>query len=355
MGYDDLGSHYHRIGDLSKSNKAYAQMRDFCTTNAHVVIMSMHLVNVCIDQRSWFAAQNHIQRIRGGPGARGYSEAEQNWAKLTAAHGLASMAQGNYRDAAMELISTDPRMSQAKLDDREDEEAYNEVVTPNDVAVYGGLCALASMSREELQKRVLENTDFRNYLELEPHIRRAIQCFVSAKYSQCLQILDSYKADYLLDIYLQPHLLQIYNEIRSKAIRQYFIPFSCVTLSALAQAFNTDEPTIEKELALMIKGGDLQARLDLVDGVLLARKRDGRMEVHADALAAAKEYERTLHLRFLRMSSILAGLEVKSPKGQGSQGGGGYGGSQNVGGYNGVGDLLGGDGRGATRSGNSYR
>ncbi|KAL2051302.1 hypothetical protein ABVK25_008354 [Lepraria finkii] len=164
MGYDDLGSHYHRIGDLSKSNKAYAQMRDFCTTNTHVVIMSMHLVNVCIDQRSWFAAQNHVQRIRGGSGARGYPEAEKNWAKLTAAHGLASMAQANYRDAAIEFISTDPRMSQAKLDDPEDEEAYNEVLTPNDIAVYGGLCAMASMSREELQKRVLENTDFRNYL-----------------------------------------------------------------------------------------------------------------------------------------------------------------------------------------------
>lgn len=348
MGYDDLGSHYHRIGDLSKSNKAYAQMRDFCTTNTHVVIMSMHLVNVCIDQRSWFAAQNHVQRIRGGSGARGYPEAEKNWAKLTAAHGLASMAQANYRDAAIEFISTDPRMSQAKLDDPEDEEAYNEVLTPNDIAVYGGLCAMASMSREELQKRVLENTDFRNYLELEPHIRRAIQCFVSAKYSQCLQILDSYKADYLLDIYLQPHLLQLYYEIRSKAIRQYFIPFSCVKLSALAQAFNTDEPTIEKELAQMIKRGDLQARLDLVDKVLLAKKTDIRMEVHADALAAAKEYERTLHQRFLRMGNILAGLEVKGPKGQGSQGGG-FGGSQEIG------DLIGGDGRGGTRSGNACR
>ena len=355
MGYDDLGNHYHRIGELSKSNKAYAQMRDFCTTNTHIVIMNMHLVNVCIDQRSWFAAQNHVQRIRGGSSGHCYPEAEKNLAKLTAAHGLASMALGNFREAAVELISTHPRMSQAKLDDPEDEEAYNEVLTPNDIAVYGGLCAMASMSREELQKKVLENADFRNYLELEPHIRRAITCFVSAKYSHCLQILDSYKADYLLDIYLQPHLPTIYHEIRSKAIRQYFIPFSCVRLPALAQAFNTDEPTIESELGEMIKRGGLQARLDLVDRVLLAEKTDSRAKVHAEALAAAKEYERTLHQRILRMNIIQAGLEVKSAKSQGSQLGGGSGGSQEGGRFNGVGDLLGAEGRGATRSGNAFR
>ncbi len=346
MGYDDLGHHYHRVGDLSKSNKAYSTMRDYCTTNSHIVIMNMHLINVCIDQRSWFAAQNHIQRIRGTTGGPKFAEAEKNSAKLSAAHGLASMTQGSYKDAALEFLATNPRMSTAKLDDTDDEEAYTEVLTPNDVAVYGGLCALASMTREELQTKVLDNNDFRNYLELEPHIRRAISHFVSGRYSRCLSILDSYKADYLLDIYLHAHLRHIYYEIRSKAIRQYFIPFSCATLAALAEAFNTDEPTIEMELTQLIKRGDLEARIDLVDRVLLAKKVDARSHVHAEALAAAKEYERTAHLRILRMAMLNAGLEVRGPKEKGTQGGIGGGGS------NGVGDLLGdGQGRGGTRSG----
>ncbi len=340
MGYDDLGHHYHRVGDLSKSNKAYSTMRDYCTTNSHIIIMNMHLINVCIDQRSWFAAQNHIQRIRGTTGGPKFAEAEKNSAKLSAAHGLASMTQGSYKDAALEFLATNPRMSTAKLDDTDDEEAYTEVLTPNDVAVYGGLCALASMTREELQTKV------RNYLELEPHIRRAISHFVSGRYSRCLSILDSYKADYLLDIYLHAHLRHIYYEIRSKAIRQYFIPFSCATLAALAEAFNTDEPTIEMELTQLIKRGDLEARIDLVDRVLLAKKVDARSHVHAEALAAAKEYERTAHLRILRMAMLNAGLEVRGPKEKGTQGGIGGGGS------NGGGDLLGdGQGRGGTRSG----
>ena len=352
MGYDDLGHHYHRIGELPKSNKAYSQMRDFCTTNSHIVIMNMHLINVCIDQHSWFAAQNHVQRIRGQSGSQTYPEAEKNSAKLSAASGLTYMAQAKFKEAAEEFLNTNPRMSQAKLDDPADEESYNEVLTPNDIAVYGGLCALASMTREELQKQVLDNSGFRNYLELEPHIRRAISCFVSSKYSACLSILDSYKADYLLDIYLQLHIPQLYHEIRSKAIKQYFIPFSCVTFSALATAFNTDEPTIEFELTQMIKRGTLDARLDLVDRVLLARTVDNRSEVHTGALATAEEYERTAHLRLLRMGILSAGLEVKAPKGLGN---GGSGSSQDGGKWNGgVGDLTSGQGQ-SLRSGAAFK
>ena len=319
MGYDDLGQHYQRIGDLTNAGKSYAKMRDFCTTNPHVVIMSMRQIKVSIDQQNWLSVQSNIQRVRGSLQSNKFPEAERNVAKLSAAMGLSHLCMANFKEAAVEFLDTDPRMATAKLDDPMDEESYNEVLTPNDIAVYGGLCALASMTRGELQRRVLEHKTFRSYLELEPHIRRAISFFVSSKYSACLAILDNYKADYLLDIYLQKHLDDIYSRIRSKAIQQYFIPFSSVRLSAIATAFNTDEASIEVELTQMIKQDKLDARIDLVDRVLLARKVNPRQKVHADALAAAKKYERMLHLRMLRMAVLNAGLEVKTPKQQAIQ------------------------------------
>ena len=371
MGYDDLGNHYHRIGDLSKAHKAYSQMREFCTTNSHIVIMNMHLINVCINQKSWFAAQNHIQRIRGATGGQKFPEAEKNSAKLAAAHGLTSLASGNYRDAAIDFIGTDPRMSQAKLDDPIDEEAYNEVLTPSDIAVYGGLCALATMERGELQETVLNNTNFRNYLELEPHIRRAITYFVSSKYSPCLQILDSYRADYLLDLYLQPHFQNLYHEIRCKAIRDCLTPFSCITMSALAKIFNSDEEAIILEIQQMIKRGQINARINSVDRVLYAKQKNGRANVFDTALAAAKEYERTSHLRIMRMQVINASLEVKGESGRGLRGGGNInpewapqppssyesrgttGSGPQHGGHNGAGDLI--DSKSGTRGGGDYK
>ena len=344
MGYDDLGQHLHRTGDLVDSAKAYQRMRDYCTTPAHIMIMTLRLINVHIDQENWIAVQSNVQRLRSSN--QKALDAEKISAKLSAAMGLAYLKLGNFRMAAQEFIEADPRMVQAKLNDPSDEETYNEVLTPNDIAVYGGLCALASMTRDELQKLVLDSSSFRNYLELEPHIRRAISFFVSSKYSACLAILDSYNADYLLDIHLQRHLDKLYFLVRSKAIQQYFIPFSRVTFAALASAFNTDEDTIEIELTSMIKRGDLDARVDLVDRVVVANQVDPRAQAHEEAMSIAKGYERTALLRIGRTEALLAGLEVKEPKGQGMSAMGMDGADDSGGG-----DLMG-PGSGGTRSGN---
>ena len=105
----------------------------------------------------------------------------------------------------------------------------------------------------------------------------------------------------------------------------------------------------------MIKRGKLDARLDLVDQVLLARRVDNRSQVHSEALATADEYERTAHLRLLRMAMIHAGLEIKAPKGLGNAGSGS---SQDGGRWNGgVGDLMGGEGQGSggLRSGAAFK
>lgn len=312
MGFDDLGQHYHQIGDLTNSSKAYLRERDVCTTTTHVVLMFLRLVQVCIDQENWLDVQSHVQKVQAQKDK--YADFHKLNAKLPAAMGIAFLCSGNYRSAALKFLEVDPRMISAKLDDPEDEEAYNEILTPNDVAVYGGLCALASMDRNDLQKRVLENSSFRNYLELEPHIRRAISFFVSSKYSSCLSILDAYRSDYLLDIHLQKHFEDIYSQIRSKAIQQYFIPFSCVTISAVATAFDTNEEKIEHELKTLIKRGNLDGRIDLVDRVLLANTVDERIKVQEEALSMAKTYENTAHLRLLRIQAVNSKLEVKAPK-----------------------------------------
>lgn len=53
-------------------------------------------------------------------------------------------------------------------------------MAPEDIAVYGGLCALATFSREEMKRRVLENTSFKNFLDLVPQVK--IQAWYSRQY-----------------------------------------------------------------------------------------------------------------------------------------------------------------------------
>lgn len=68
-----------------------------------------------------------------------------------------------------------------------------QVISANDVATYGGLCALASFDRAELKAKVIDNAEFKQFLELEPQIREIIYSFYQSKYTACLDALERIK------------------------------------------------------------------------------------------------------------------------------------------------------------------
>ena len=250
MGNEDLGNHYQAIGDLPKAFDSFSRMRQDVSMAHHIIEICKHIIEVAIEQKNWIAVNSNVQKIRGVLGTPMDDPFLQPY--LCATEGLSLMDAGEYYNAALRFLTTEAGMSSTS----------NSVVSPNDIAVYGGLCALATMERSELHTQVLENSDFRHYLELEPHIRRAITFFVNSRYSACLGILEAYRTDYWLDIHLQKHIDDIYHLVRSKCIVQYFIPFSCVTLDSLNAAFMPAGKTIDKELAMMIQRKELEARID---------------------------------------------------------------------------------------------
>jgi COP9 signalosome complex subunit 1 len=225
-------------------------MRQDVSMAKHIIDVSQHLIEVGVEQKNWIAVISNVQKIKGVVPPADEDKTLQPY--LCAAEGLALMDSGEYYNAALRFLNTEVGMGSS----------CNTILSPNDVAVYGGLCALATMERNELHTLVLENSNFRTYLELEPHIRRAITFFVNSRYSACLSILEAYHTDYWLDIHLQRHIDDLYHLVRSKSIVQYFIPFSCVTLDSLNAAFMAPGKTIDKELAMMIQRKDLDARID---------------------------------------------------------------------------------------------
>lgn len=313
MGNEDLGNHYYTIGDLNNAVKAYSRMRDYCTTATHIASTAFRIIAVAIEQKNWLAVQSQVHKIRNLQMKP--DDMNRTQPKTFAALGLQQMSTGEYYDAAVSFLNTD-----ASLGD-----SYSDVLTSNDVAVYGGLCALASMSRSELQTKVLENANFRNFLELEPHIRRAINFFCASKYSQCLEILESYRADYLLDIYLQPLVADLYKKIRTKSIIQYFEPFSKVTLVNMEKMFGGQSATQRgisnpaakqdflDEIIALIEDGRLDARIDLDRGSLEAVEHNARAEAQEAALDMVGGFVREARMKLLRLQVLNAGLEVKAP------------------------------------------
>lgn len=65
-----------------------------------------------------------------------------------------------------------------------------QIVTPQDIAILGGLCALAAFDREELKVRVLENQGFKEFLDLVPDVRDMISDFYYSRYGSCFTAFD---------------------------------------------------------------------------------------------------------------------------------------------------------------------
>lgn len=66
----------------------------------------------------------------------------------------------------------------------------NTIMSPSDVATYGGLCALASFARPQLQELINSNVEFRGYLELVPHVRDIMELFYASKYTACFALME---------------------------------------------------------------------------------------------------------------------------------------------------------------------
>lgn len=132
---------------------------------------------------------------------------------------------------------------------------------------------MAFFDREQLKSRLLDNTEFKSYLELEPHIREAAQAFFSARYSITLAILDRHRSDFIVDIFLSPHVDLLYKEIRQRALVQAFSPYSTLELSTLSSLFLTPVPQLAAEVVQLIEDGKIKARLDSQKNVKLPPRR----------------------------------------------------------------------------------
>lgn len=314
MGNEELGAFYYNIGDYSSAFKAYSRMREYCTTPKHLGEMTLKLILTSIALENWMHVQSNIYKLKSitlKP-----SDSEKVAPIISPLRGLAALASANYAEAAIAFLDTDAGF--ATLEPIAGVNFARTVISPNDIAIYGALLSLATMTRSELRTQVLENATFRSFLELEPHLRRAIVDFVSGKYTACLAILESYRADYLLDVYLQRHVAAVYSLIRRKSMIAYFVPFSRVSIATMATAFDTTEDVLTAELTDMIVSGALRdARVDLVEGMLVERTADRRMEVVKRAVKVAEEKEKELRVKLWSVNCREYGLEVKAPKNEG--------------------------------------
>jgi len=299
VGQNDLGDFFYHRGDLANALKRYAHSRDYCTTSKHIIHLCLNVIKVSLEMNNYSHVATYVGKAEQTPDVNDTTVAP----KLKVCSGLANIENKKYKTAAQKFLETNFNLAD-----------FSDVIAPQDVAIYGGLCALATFDRSELKKKVIDNQAFRNFLELVPVIREMINDFYSSRYKSCLGHLEKLKPDLLLDIHLYDHIEGLYQRIRNKALIQYFSPFISVDLSAMATAFNTTVAGLEKELAKLIMEGAISARIDSHNKRLYARHTDQRSSTFQNALRMGDEYQRNASALLLRVNMMRNDFVVKPPR-----------------------------------------
>ncbi|KAI5598581.1 hypothetical protein POPTR_002G154500v4 [Populus trichocarpa] len=298
MGYNDFGDYYYAHGSLADAFKSYVRTRDYCTTSKHVIHMCMSAILVSIEMGQFTHVTSYINKAEQTADALDPNTVS----KLRCAAGLANLDAKKYKLAARKFLEVGPELGNS----------YNEVIAPQDVATYGGLCALASFDRMELKNKVIDSINFRNFLELVPEVRELIHDFYSSHYASCLDYLGNLKANLMLDIHLHDHVQTLYDQIRNKALIQYTHPFVSVDLHMMANAFKTTVASLEKELEALITDNQIQARIDSHNKILYARHADQRNATFQRVLQTGSEFDRDVRAMLLRANLIK--LEYKASR-----------------------------------------
>ena len=317
MGHNDLGSHYYAVGNLNEALKCFMRTRDYGTTTKHTLDMCLSIIRVSIEMGNFSHVINYVTKAE--------AQAEQpadlsTVAKLRAAAGLAHLDGGKYKQAALKF--TQMKLEVGKENNQPvmknihpDELCYNDVLAPQDVAVYGGLCALATFDRPELAARVMEDSAMKQFLELVPDVRELIADFYHSRYSSCLALMEKIRGDLLLDMYMNAHVDKLYAMIRSKALIQYFMPFASVKMPTMSEAFGTTVPELQKELTELIMKKDIKARIDSHNKIVYARQTDQEVSTFHKALQTGLEYERQTKALLLRLDLIRNDMSIKATRG----------------------------------------
>eukprot|EP00906_Rhabdomonas_costata_P023501 RCo033809 len=162
--------------------------------------------------------------------------------------------------------------------------------------------------------QLLDNTAFKNFLELTPELREVIKDFYDSRYTTCLAAMERLRESFLLDIHLHKHVQTLYDQIRQRALKQYVSPFLSVNLAKMATAFNTTVPVLEKELAQMIMDGEIQARIDSHNKVLYARRDNERVVTYEKAIGAGHNFVAETEANIRQLSMLRNGFELRPPR-----------------------------------------
>eukprot|EP00929_Paragymnodinium_shiwhaense_P113027 TRINITY_DN81292_c0_g1_i1.p1 TRINITY_DN81292_c0_g1~~TRINITY_DN81292_c0_g1_i1.p1 ORF type:complete len:458 (+),score=86.86 TRINITY_DN81292_c0_g1_i1:107-1375(+) len=280
-------------GDYATALKNALKSREHCSEPRLVFTTCMMIIKLNTLLGQYGDIQSFASKAQHCPYKETYDKADMS--KICASYGLYHMSQGKYKDAAFSFAQVKPQDLGAE---------FADVLSAQDVAVYGVLCALASLDRNQVQTKLLGSANFRECLDTLPQLRDLATDFCSCRYAACLASLGKLREALELDVHLHGHVEDLCQQIRSKGVVQYFAPFLSVSLHSMAEAFNTDVDGIQAEVAQLVSKGQLDAKIDSHKKILHVRHSNQRKATYQNALRVSQDFLDTTQALILRMNLL---------------------------------------------------
>ncbi|KAF8523719.1 G protein pathway suppressor 1 [Hysterangium stoloniferum] len=319
MGHRDLGDFHLSIGDYNAALKSYTKSREFCTTGQHVIDMCISILQLLIQQRNYAHIATYIFKAEAALEAAGskndqpktgIANRDSIQTKIEFATALGHFGQSNYERAAYLFLNLGPAKGLGDW--------LGTLVAPGDIAIYGTLCALASLSRSAIKANVIESQIFSGYMEHEPYVREMIEAYMNSKFKTVLEILERFSSRHYLDIHLFSHVQELTSLIRDRALVLYFQPFQSIRLERMSEAFGMSVEEIEQHVIRLIQDGSIKARVDSQNKILQGRGQDPRTAMFTKAVESGSRIQETNRKLLFRMKLMQADLVVKTPKNHGT-------------------------------------
>uniref|UniRef100_F1KXA4 COP9 signalosome complex subunit 1 n=1 Tax=Ascaris suum TaxID=6253 RepID=F1KXA4_ASCSU len=315
---DDLFQQQIQMGHIQDAVKLYGRgMREYCTSTKHVIQMLLNWIEVTIHLSQWHRVEPLMTQVeraineavesesvavssttRVGRYAMNASQTasknmkeliETSKAKIAAVIALYGLNSKNFKAVAEKCLQIDL-----------DYFNYPSLLCAKDIAIFGTFCALATFERSELKEKVLASALFRKFLESEPKLVELLQKFCRSEFGTCLDIMEEVRDHLLLNMYLSPHVKEIYHLIRRRAIVQYFTPYAVADISHMAEVFRVSVQEMEDELVELIENDGISARIDSYNKIIRAKNRDQRAATYTEVLNVGESLNERVNAVILR-------------------------------------------------------
>lgn len=312
-GHESLGKFFHERGKLHPARGEYIKTRDYCMQPQHNLHMSEQVIAISIESGDYAHVEGNYLFAENIPDV---DKTSPKMSKMRACSGLAFLLRGSYANAADRFLCTNVEAREDRIASLQHD--FGDVMSLEDVATYGALCALATMDRPALTQQVIERPEFRNLLELVPDIRETVLDFYNNRYTRCLATMQKIRPDLMLDMYLgvENHVDHLYKKIRRKAMVQYVSPFITADLTRMVTVFNTTDDELKRELLDLIESGNINARIDTQRNALHAKRVNPRDAALRSAIDRGKDAFDDAEAMLLRMMLMKNRLEINGDDAQ---------------------------------------